>query len=98
MFSFFLAVFMGVAQAERTPVTVYVNGTPVDGLKSYEFKQVDIRFDKTGDISHEKFFSVRMGFGDRLADIDNSRFTLMPQDIVFTKIGMDQFSFLPTNS
>jgi hypothetical protein len=46
MIAFFLAMTLGVAQAG----TLYVNGTPVDGLKNHDFNQVDVRIDGKGDI------------------------------------------------
>jgi hypothetical protein len=41
-----IALLLCVAQAG----TLYVNGTPVEGLKSYAFEQVDVRVDEHGNI------------------------------------------------
>jgi hypothetical protein len=46
MIALAFSLFLCVAQAG----TLYVNGTPVDGLKSYAFEQVDVRVDDKGNI------------------------------------------------
>jgi hypothetical protein len=46
MLALLATLLLGTAQAG----TLYVNGTPVDGLKNYTFEQVDVRIDETGNI------------------------------------------------
>ena len=46
MFALVAAMMFSTAQAG----TLYVNGTPVDGLKNYAFEQVDVRIDEDGNI------------------------------------------------
>jgi hypothetical protein len=43
--------------------TLYVNGTPVDGLRSFEFKNVSVQVDENGDI-----FIVAPQYSARLGD------------------------------
>ena len=54
MLALLLGLALGIAQAG----TLYVDGTPVDGLRSFNFEQVDVRVDEQGNIwinTHDKY-------------------------------------------
>jgi len=59
MWTFLLGALLGVAQAG----TVYLNGTPVDGLRNYNFQKVDVRIDEEGNIWIDAP-DLKVGLGD----------------------------------